>query len=103
VNGTIEGCYSYLHGDSTPGASLVTAANPEMSPALVSYAIKVMRDREMIDGGDASKLGIGAITDERFKAFFDTMTAAGIYPADLDYKRGYTLQFVNKRHGAPGN
>jgi hypothetical protein len=27
------------------------------------------------------------------------MVEAGLYAADLDLKRAYTLQFVNKKHG----
>jgi len=27
------------------------------------------------------------------------VVVAGIYPADMDYRRAYTLQFINKRVG----
>ena len=40
----------------------------------------------MVTGGDAEKLGIGAMTDARWKDFFDTMSNAGLYPKTLDYK-----------------
>ena len=50
--------------------------------------------------GDALKLGIGAMTDERWKRFYETMTAAGAFPAGLDYKKAYSLEFVNKGVGA---
>ena len=30
------------------------------------------------------------------QAFFDTMSAAGVYKPGLDYKQAYTLQFVGK-------
>jgi NitT/TauT family transport system substrate-binding protein len=49
-------------------------------------------------GGDAEKLGIGDMTDARWKAFFDSMVAAKLYPADLPYKSAYTLQFVGGAH-----
>jgi NitT/TauT family transport system substrate-binding protein len=35
------------------------------------------------------------MSDARWKSFFDTMTAAGVYPAKLDYKAAYTLEFSN--------
>jgi NitT/TauT family transport system substrate-binding protein len=44
-------------------------------------------------------MGIGAMTDARWKDFFDTMAKAGLYPADMDYKKAYTLQFVDKKVG----
>jgi NitT/TauT family transport system substrate-binding protein len=47
--------------------------------------------------GDATTLGLGSMTDERWKTFFDTMSAEGLYPASLDYKKAYDLRFVNKK------
>jgi NitT/TauT family transport system substrate-binding protein len=103
VNGTIEGCYSYLGGDPMPGNKLILEANPQMTLELLNYSIKAQRDRRLVDGGDAEKLGIGAMTDARWKQFFDVLAEGGLYPADLDYKKGYTLQFVNKRYGMTTN
>jgi NitT/TauT family transport system substrate-binding protein len=37
------------------------------------------------------------MSDARWKRFFDTMSAAGIYPATLDYKAAYTLRFSNAK------
>jgi NitT/TauT family transport system substrate-binding protein len=39
------------------------------------------------------------MTDERYKAFFDTVVSIGLEPADHDYKKGYTTQFVCKGVG----
>ena len=99
VDASIEGCYSYLFGDPAPGNKLIIEANPEMKAEIIAYSTKVMKERALMHGGDAAKLGIGAMTDARWKSFFDMTVKAGLYPADMDYKRGYTLQFVNKGHG----
>lgn len=58
-------------------------------------------DRRSLDVLDADEqaAGIGALSDARWKSFFDMTVAAGLYPADLDLKRACTLQFVNKRYG----
>ena len=45
------------------------------------------------------KLGIGAMTDARWKSFYDEMVKAGVVKGGLDYKRGYTLKFVDKGVG----
>ena len=37
--------------------------------------------------------------DERIKDFYDKMVKAGVLAADLDYKKIYTLAFVNKGVG----
>jgi NitT/TauT family transport system substrate-binding protein len=53
----------------------------------------------LVDSGDTAKLGIGAMTDERIKNFYDSMVKAGVVKPDVDYKKAYTLQFVNKGVG----
>ena len=42
---------------------------------------------------------IGAMTDKRWKDFYETMVNAGVVKADIVYTRAYTLQFVNKGVG----
>ena len=40
------------------------------------------------------------MTDARWKSFFDKMVRAGVVKPGIDYRRAYTLQFVNKGVGA---
>jgi NitT/TauT family transport system substrate-binding protein len=58
-----------------------------------------MKEYGIVDSGDSVKLGIGAMTDARVKDFFDKMARAGVLKPSIDYKRAYTLQFVNKGVG----
>ena len=101
VDASIEGWRDYLQGDPKPGDALIKQANPEMTDDLLAYGRAKMNEYGIVDSGDSKTLGIGAMTDARFEDFFTTMSAQGLYPADLDWKRGYTLQFVNKRLGQP--
>ena len=39
------------------------------------------------------------MTDERVTSFFDKMVRAGVVKPDLDYRKSYTLRFVNKGVG----
>jgi len=100
VNASIEGWYSYLYGDPSPGNALIKKDNPEETDELLAYAIAKMKEYGIVDSGDSLKLGIGAMTDARWKDFFEVMSKQGLYPASLDYKQAYTLQFVNKNLGA---
>jgi NitT/TauT family transport system substrate-binding protein len=34
--------------------------------------------------------------EERWKSFFDTMSAQGVFKKDTDYKQAFILKFVNK-------
>jgi NitT/TauT family transport system substrate-binding protein len=99
VNATIEGWYSYLYGDRAAANALIKKDNPEMDDDQLAYSHAKMLEYGIVDSGDALKLGIGAMTDQRWREFADTMVKAGVYPADLDVSKAYTLQFVNKGHG----
>jgi len=99
VNATIEGWYSYLYGDPTPAHALIKKDNPEMTDDQIAYSLAAIKRHGLVDSGDADKLGIGAMSSARWKDFHGTMVDAGLYTADLDLTRAYTLRFVNKKHG----
>ena len=99
VNASIEGWYSYLYGDPSPANKLIKHDNPEMTDALLAYGRNKMKQYGIIDSGAAKTAGIGAMTDARWKDFFDTMSKAGLYPKNMDYRSAYTLRFVNKKLG----
>ena len=99
VDASIEGWYSYLYGDPSPANAAIRKANPEMTDALIAYGRASMKEHGVVDSGDALKDGIGAMTDARWKAFYDEMAAVGLYPKGMDFKKAYTLQFVDKRVG----
>jgi NitT/TauT family transport system substrate-binding protein len=96
VDASIKGWYSYLEGDPTPGNELIKQDNPEMTDEQIAYGIEKMKEYGIVVSGDAEELGIGAMTDERWQAFFDTMAAQGVFSPDTDYTQAYTLEFVNK-------
>src|SRR5579864_2885566 len=96
VDASIEGWYSYLYGDPAPANALIKKDNPEETDELLSYALSKMKEYGIVDSGDALKLGVGAMTDGRWKDFFDVMSKQKLYPEDMDYKKAYTTQFVNK-------
>src|ERR1035437_4643812 len=99
VDASAIGWDNYIYGDSRPGNALIKKQNPEMTDALLAYSIAKMKEYGIVDSGDSIKLGIGAMTDARVKSFFDKMVRAGVAKPSLDYKRAYTLQFVNKGVG----
>ena len=99
VNASIEGWYSYLDGDPAPGNALIKHDNPEMTDALLAYGREKIKEYGIVDSGDAKQHGIGAMSEARWHDFFDTVTKAGLYPAEMDFRQAYTLQFVNKKVG----
>ena len=99
VNATIEGWYSYMYGDRSAANALIKKDNPEMNDDQLAYSHAKMLEYGIVDSGDALKLGVGAMTAARWREFADSMVKAGVYPADIDVAKAYTLQFVNKGHG----
>ncbi len=99
IDASIEGWYSYLYGDPAPGNKLIVKANPDMPADLLDFARKTMIAHGTVDSGDAKTMGIGAMTDARWKSFYDAMTAVGVYKPGIDISKAYTTRFVDKRVG----
>jgi len=99
VDASIIGWYNYIYGDNKAANAIIKRENPEMSDDLLAYSVAKMKEYGIVDSGDSLKNGIGAISDERVTSFFEKMVKAGIVKSDLDYRKSYTLRFVNKTVG----
>jgi NitT/TauT family transport system substrate-binding protein len=99
VEGSILGWYNYLYGDNGAANALIKKDNPDMADSKIAAGIRLMKENGIVDSGDTLNLGIGCMTDARQKSFFDKMVKAGIVKADLDYKKSYSLAFINKGLG----
>lgn len=102
VTASLEGWAEYMKGGEGNKAAdaAILKDNPDMDQDKISYALKVMTERGIVRSGDALKLGIGAMTAERWKGFYDTMAEAGAFPKGVDVRKAYSLDFVNKGVGA---
>jgi NitT/TauT family transport system substrate-binding protein len=100
VNATIEGWATYMAGQDVAAANAaIKRDNPEMDDAKIAYAVRVMNEAGIVHSGDSLQLGIGAMTEARWKSFYEGMRDVGRYPEGLDYTKAYSLDFVNKRVG----
>jgi NitT/TauT family transport system substrate-binding protein len=99
VDASIIGWYTYIYGDNRAGNDLIKRQNPDMTDALLVYSVAAMREHGIVDSGEAKELGIGAMTDAHVGSFFDKMVKAGIVKAGLDWRKSYTLRFVNRKVG----
>lgn len=96
VDASIKGWYSYLNDDPTPGNELIKQDNPEMSDEQIAYGIEKMQEYGIVVSGEATDLGIGAMTADRWKSFYDKLVEAEVLGAEVDYTQAFTLEFVNK-------
>jgi NitT/TauT family transport system substrate-binding protein len=99
VDASAIGWANYIYGDNKAANALIKKQNPDMTDALLANSIEKMKQYGIVDSGDSLKLGIGAMTDARIKDFFDKMARSGVVKPNLDYRKAYTLQFVNKGVG----
>lgn len=99
VDASIIGWYHYLYGDNSAANAVIKRDNPEMTDGQIAFSIAKLKERGVVDSGEALDLGVGAMTDAHIKSFFDKMAGAGIIRADLDYKRSYVLNFIGKKVG----
>ena len=99
VDGSAKGWYNYLYGDNKAANEMIKKDNPDITDEQIAFSIEQMKKYGIVDSGDAEKLGIGAMTDERMQSFYDKMVKAKVEPAGIDIKKAYTLVFVNKGVG----
>jgi NitT/TauT family transport system substrate-binding protein len=96
VDATIEGWAQYLYGDPAAADTAIKRDNPEMTDDVLAQARDKMRDTGTVLPSEIVQLGLGAMTDARWAAFFAVMADHGVYPKNLRWQNAYTTQFVNK-------
>lgn len=98
VRASMLGWKSYLQGAPAAIAAanaLIRKDNPQMSDDRIAHAIGLLKSTGMVMGGDAAKLGIGVITDERMKKTYDMLVAQKLLdPKKVELSRTYTTRFV---------
>jgi NitT/TauT family transport system substrate-binding protein len=99
VEASVIGWYNYLYGDNAKANELIRRGNPDITEAQIAFSIAKMKEYGIVDSGDALKLGIGAMTAERHKSFYDKMVKAGVLAPGIDIAKAYRLDFVNKGVG----
>jgi len=100
VDASVIGWYNYLYGDNKPANELIKKVNPDANDAGLQGSLSLMKQLGIVDSGEASAKGIGAMSEARVKDFYDKMVKAGLYKAgDVDLSKVMTTQFVNKGVG----
>ncbi|MCU0882726.1 MAG: hypothetical protein MUF14_08685, partial [Hyphomonadaceae bacterium] len=75
-----------------PGDALITADNPDMTPALLANARKALVERNIVIAASGR---LGAMSAERWDEFTNIMQEAGVVPPTLDWRTGVDLSFVS--------
>jgi NitT/TauT family transport system substrate-binding protein len=101
VDASIIGWNTYLDAEETDAADrLIKKDNPSMTNGLIRFSRRKMEELELLRGGDAKQLGIGAIDVERVQSFYAKMVAAGMYKeGEIEPAAAVTVEFVNRAVG----
>jgi len=93
---TRDGWFDYLNHDPKAANALIKRDNPDMTDAIIAQSIEKMKRYQLVTGGDAPAHGVGAMTDKRWREFYQTMQSVGIYPKGLDVTKAYDLRFMRQ-------
>lgn len=99
VDASIVGWYNYLYGDNSAANALIKADNPEMTDGQLAHSLEKMREYEVAVAGDAAEFGIGCMSAERWRGFYEDMVEIGIYAPGIPIENAFTTQFVCKGVG----
>jgi NitT/TauT family transport system substrate-binding protein len=93
VKASLEGWRDYIKNPA-PGNALIKADNPKMTDGQIAFAIEKLRENKAIDGGDAATLGVGVITEERYKKIYDFLVAGELLDPKTDWHKAFDVRFV---------
>ena len=95
VDATRLGWQRYL-ANPAKGNALIKRDNPDMTDDILKQAHDKMKAHQMVMSGDGKAFGLGSMTDQRWKLFYDTMAGLGLYPKGMNYKKASDLTFVRR-------
>ena len=63
----------------------------------LAQAREALNANSIVEGGDAALYGLGAMTEDRWRQFFEVTSQAGVYPAGLNWKSAFTDNYLPGR------
>ncbi|MEA2945830.1 MAG: NitT/TauT family transport system substrate-binding protein [Alphaproteobacteria bacterium] len=90
---SVEGWRDYLR-DPTAGNLLIKTLNPQMPAEHIAYSLGKMREVKAVDGGDAAAMGIGIMTEERWRKTAEFLVQSNLLKADTDWKQAFTTDYI---------
>ncbi len=93
VAASMEGWKSFI-ANPAPAVALIKKDNPNMDDDTIAFAIKRMKELDVLGSGDAKSQGIGTMREDRFKATYDMLVQNQLLDAKVDWRKSFTTQFV---------
>ena len=97
VDASIIGWANYLYGDRAAANTLLIRENPELNFLEIEQSVALMKSQGIVNSGEATEFGIGAMNPSRVADFYKTMVEVGLYNSnDVDLSKVIRYDFVNK-------
>ena len=93
LRATMEGWKNYLT-EPAAGNQLIKKMNPKMDDAQITYSYQKMKEIEAVEGRDAKAMGIGIMTEERWRKTRDFMVEVGLLKPETDWRQAFTLDYI---------
>jgi NitT/TauT family transport system substrate-binding protein len=97
IAASVEGWRDYIQSDGKAADAMIRRDNPGMTQVVLDQARAGLKSNGIVDGGDAALYGLGAMTADRWQAFFEVTSEAGVYPPNLDWRQAFTAQYLPGR------
>lgn len=95
IEASALGWKGYL-ANPAPGNALIRRDNPQVEDGQLAFSVAKLKEYGVVAGGDARTSGLFTMTDARWKQTFEFMREAKLLKPDTDYRKAYTLEFVNR-------
>lgn len=100
VAASLAGWRDYLRAPEI-GNALIKKDNPRMTDGQLAFGVRGLAATRAVDGGDAARLGIGAMTEARWQATRDFMVGNALLPATTDWRAAFTTRYVARAKVMP--
>jgi NitT/TauT family transport system substrate-binding protein len=90
---SVEGWKDYLR-DPSAGNALIKRLNPRMPDEHIKYSFAKMREVKAVEGGDAATMGIGIMTEDRWKKTYEFLVQAKLLKPETDWKQVFTTDYI---------
>jgi len=94
IAASIEGWAAYIEGDPDPAHTLIRRANRAATREQLEQARDALLDAALVTGDDPSA-PIGSMSADRWRAFYESMSEAGVFPVGLDWQQAFTTDYLS--------
>jgi NitT/TauT family transport system substrate-binding protein len=102
VQGSQRGWADYMK-DPHPSFAEIMRMAPEETPGLLVFGWKAIHENHLVETPETARIGIGAMTVERWRSHAKLLMNAGLLPRDFDASQVYDDRFLGSlpRSDAP--